>query len=115
MIIKNLHQNSQRLTPVLKSRVLRFRRKELNILVPGVVSLLTNFHRDTLTSRGRSPPSHPEHQHTRYQADAVPGAFGFSHLEVRGAYRTLCDKAANSQVCEYVRTWNANTLDIKRM
>ena len=36
-------------------------------------------------------------------------------MEVRGANRTLCNEAADSQVCEYVRTWNANTLDIKRM
>lgn len=64
---------------------------------------------------GRYPPSYLEYQHTVYQAVAVSGAFGFSHLEVRGANRTLCNEAADSQVCEYVRTWNANTLDIKRM
>ena len=40
--------------------------------------------------------SHLEHQLTCRQADSVPGAYGFSHLEVRNTNRTLCAAAADS-------------------
>lgn len=40
---------------------------------------------------------------------------GFAHLEVRNTNRTLCNEAPDSQVYEYVRTWNAKQLIVRRM
>jgi len=36
-----------------------------------------------------------------------------SHLEVRTPNRTPCTVAIDSYVCEYIHTWNANSLVIR--
>ena len=59
--------------------------------------------------------SHLEHQLANYQANAVLGEYGFSHLEARNTNRTFCTGGADFQVCEYTHTWNTNLLIIKRM
>ena len=59
--------------------------------------------------------SHLEHQLISYQVNAVLGEYGFSHLEVRNTNRIFCTGGTDSQVCEYIHTWNVNSLVIKRM
>ena len=39
----------------------------------------------------------------------------FSHLEVIGANRLPCSEAADSQVRDSARTWNANSIIVKQM
>ena len=47
--------------------------------------------------------------------DDVLGTQGLSHLEVRNTNGALCTGAADSLVRKYIRTWNINSLIIRRM